>query len=64
MQPARRRDPFRPLAGSGEIGRPINRGLGVDTIALVAYSDPHAGIVEGLHAGIDLAVMELLEDLL
>jgi hypothetical protein len=26
--------------------------------------NPHAGIVEGLHAGIDLAVVELLEDLL
>ena len=64
MQPARCSDPFRPLAGSGEIGRPIDRGLGEDAVALVAYPDPHAGIVEGLHSGIDLAVVELLQGVL
>jgi hypothetical protein len=63
MQPTRRSDPFRPLAESGEAGaRPIDRRFGLDAVALVAYPDSPAGVVEGLHSGIDLAVVELLKD--
>ena len=64
MQPARCSDSFRPLAGSGEIGRPINSRLGLDAVGLVAYPDSHAGVVEGLHPGINLAVVELFQDAL
>ena len=60
MQPARRGDPFRPLAGSGEIGCPIDRRFGLDAVAWVAYPGPHAGVLEGLHPGVNFAVVELL----
>ena len=65
MQPTRRSNPVRPLAGSGEAGaRPIERRFGLDAVPLVAYPDSHAGVEEGLHSGIDLAVVELLKDAL
>jgi hypothetical protein len=64
MQPARRRNPFLPLAGISEMARPIDRRFGLDAVALVADPDPHAGVVEGLHPGVDLAVVELLQNLL
>jgi hypothetical protein len=62
MQPARRREPFRPLEASG--GCPIDRRFGLDAVDLVAYPDPHAGVIERLHASVDLAVVELLQDAL
>jgi hypothetical protein len=62
MQPARRREPFRPLEASS--GCPIDRRFGLDAVGLVAYPDSHAGIVEGLHPGVDLAVVELLQNAL
>jgi hypothetical protein len=34
----------------------------LDAVNLVAYPDPHAGIVKGLHPSINLAVVELLQD--
>jgi hypothetical protein len=34
------------------------------TIGLVGYPDSHAGVVERLHTGINLAVVELLQDAL
>jgi hypothetical protein len=36
----------------------------LDAVHFVAYPDSHAGVVEGLHASVDLAVVELLEDVL
>jgi hypothetical protein len=36
----------------------------LDAVGLVAYPDSHAGIVEGLHPGIDFAVVELVQDML
>jgi hypothetical protein len=62
MQPARRGGPFRPLEASS--GRPIDRRFGLDAVHFVAYPDSHASVVEGLHASVDLAVVELLEDVL
>jgi hypothetical protein len=54
--------PFRPLETSS--GRPVDRRFGLDAVGLVAYPDSHAGVVEGLHTGVDLAVVELLQDAL
>jgi hypothetical protein len=34
----------------------------LNAVGLVAYPDPHAGIAEGLHSGVYLAVVELLQD--
>jgi hypothetical protein len=45
-------------------GRPIDRRFGLDAVGLVAYPDPHASVKERLHASVDLAVVELLEDVL
>jgi hypothetical protein len=42
----------------------IDRRFGLDAVGLVAYPDPHAGAVEGLHASVNLTVVELLEDVL
>jgi hypothetical protein len=39
-----------------------DRRFGLNAVGLVAYPDPHAGIVEGLHSGVYLAVVELLQD--
>jgi hypothetical protein len=64
MQPARRSDPFRPLARSGETARPIDCRFGLDAVGLVAYPDSHAGVVEGLHTRVNLAIVELLQDAL
>jgi hypothetical protein len=36
----------------------------LDAVGLVAYPDSHAGVIEGLNPGVDLAVVELLEDAL
>jgi hypothetical protein len=38
--------------------------LGSDAVRFVAYSDPHASVKERLHPGVDLAVVELLQDAL
>jgi hypothetical protein len=62
VQPARRSEPFRPLEASS--GRPIDRRFGLDAVGLVAYPDSHASVVEGLQPGVDLAVVELLENVL
>jgi hypothetical protein len=56
MQPARRSDPFRPLARSSERARPIDRRFGLDTVDLVVFPDPYAAVVKGLQPGADLAV--------
>jgi hypothetical protein len=36
----------------------------LDAVHFVAYPDAHAGVVEGLHPGVNLAVAELLQDAL
>jgi hypothetical protein len=36
----------------------------LDAVGLVAYPDSHAGVIEGLNPGVDLPVVELLEDAL
>jgi hypothetical protein len=64
MQPTRRSDFFRPLARSGETARPVDRSFGLDAVGLVVYPDLHSGIVEGLHPGVNLAIVELVQDVL
>jgi hypothetical protein len=62
MQPARRSGPFWPFEASS--ARPIDHRFGFDAVQLVAYPDPHASVKERLHPGIDLAVVEQLENAL
>jgi len=64
LDPSARRTSTCPRSRGEEKKSGFDRRFGLDAVHLVADPDPHAGIVEGLHPGVDLAIVELLQDAL